>query len=109
MITEIHSASEWEEFTLAHQDQLIIVLFSAKWCKPCKIIAPHFAQRASESSSTDRRFVKIDLDEADSQLWEWAMVEQVPTFRFWRNGETVVEFSDSKPDVFDSYYLQSFS
>lgn len=103
MITVIHSADEWDAFSLKHHEKLIVIQFSAKWCKPCKDISPHVEKRASEASS-NIVFVKIDIDEADSQLWEWAMVEQVPTFRFWRGGETMVEFSDSKPNVFDAHF-----
>ena len=63
-----------------------VVLFTApSWCVPCQRFAPHFA--AVAATTDDITFVKVDIDEADSELQ--AMVQSVPTVVYHRNGDGV--------------------
>lgn len=105
MIETIHSSEDWLD--LQHSTKHpIVVQFTATWCGPCKRITPFVEKFASDPSFGSFVFCKIDIDEAESQLWEWAMVPSVPTFRIVVGGKTVSEFSDSNPDKLYKTLLQ---
>lgn len=95
-VTEIHSEEAWDSFQKEHPNKLIVVQFSATWCGPCKKISPFVEKLAMDPMYEERVcFCKIDIDEAENALWEWAMVDQIPTFRFVRDGAQIIEFCDS--------------
>ena len=86
-----------EEFDkLKESDKLLLVKFGASWCGPCKQIKPHL-EKISESESENIIVVDIDVDEASESDWMWASeVENLPTFRFIKNGVQLEEYSGSK-------------
>lgn len=61
-----------------------IVDFTAKWCGPCKAIAPHFAKMAKDFP--DVLFVKVDVDECEEVTQE-AGIEAMPTFQSYVDGK----------------------
>jgi thioredoxin 1 len=85
-----------EEFDkLNKSDKLLLVKFGASWCGPCKQIKPHL-QKLSEEMK-DIIVVDIDVDDAQDSDWDWASeVENLPTFRFIRNGVQLEEYNGSK-------------
>ena len=66
--------------------KLIIIDFSAKWCGPCKYIAPKYEQLSDDMP--DIVFCKVDIDEA-KDLAKNINVKIVPTFVFIKNGKIV--------------------
>jgi thiol-disulfide isomerase/thioredoxin len=107
MIHTINSQDAFEQFLRieCHPGQVLVVQFSAVWCGPCKKISPHIETIVSKYETI--QFIKIDLDEAEQEGWEWAMVSAVPTFRILsvveeKNKHTfrvVDEWCDSNVDV----------
>ena len=65
----------------------IIVDFGASWCGPCRGIAPHFANLASQFGE-QAIFIKVDTDESQS-LSAAAGVQALPTFVFYRGGQEI--------------------
>jgi thioredoxin 1 len=55
------SDQDFEERVL-HSMLPVIVEFTANWCPPCRVLAPHFA-RLSSSYQGKLRFAKMDTDE----------------------------------------------
>lgn len=87
----IHVKSESEYYTAkAAVDNLVIVDFSAEWCGPCKMIAPEFEKFAQENG--DIVCIHVDVDKLE-HLQDGQDVRGVPTFKFFRNGEFLEEFS----------------
>lgn len=72
------------------ESQLIIVKFSAKWCGPCKTIAPKYD--ALSKHFTKCLFLYIDIDEL-SDASTVQDVSAVPTFKLFKNGTLVSRFS----------------
>jgi thiol-disulfide isomerase/thioredoxin len=62
-VLEINKLVEFEKIvTSANQKkQLMIVDFSATWCGPCKMIAPHYKQIAEMKEYANMIFVKVQL------------------------------------------------
>ena len=85
-----------EEFDkVKESDKLLLVKFGATWCGPCKQIKSHLEKLAETESNVI--VIDIDVDDAKELDWDWASeVENLPTFRFIRNGVQLEEYSGSK-------------
>ena len=68
-------------------NQLYVIDFHAKWCKPCKKVSPLYDKLCNECSNVV--YFKCDVDEAD-ELAEVFEVRSVPTFIFAYN-RTILE------------------
>ncbi|KAF8378380.1 hypothetical protein HHK36_029719 [Tetracentron sinense] len=96
-IIAIHSAARWR----AHFDasklstQLMVIDFTATWCKPCRLMEPAIEEMAAKF--TDVGFVKIDVDE----LMEVARafeVQAMPSFLLIKQGKVVDKVVGTKKD-----------
>lgn len=74
--------------------KLLIVCFLNSWCEPCQRIRPIFDNLSTKYSSA--MFVSVDAEiVTDSE--EVKNLIGVPTFKFWKNGNLITQFSG--PDV----------
>lgn len=74
-VRTVESVEEWEE--LLGQQGVVVVKFTATWCKPCKEIAPHFEKLSAEYPQAV--FVQVDVDDLDEVAAE-LNVAMMPTF-----------------------------
>lgn len=72
----------------------VIVDFWAAWCGPCKTMAPHFANAASQL--LDVRFVKVDSDAAPAASARYN-IRGIPTLILFRGGKEVARQSGAMP------------
>uniref|UniRef100_A0A1B0G6F5 Thioredoxin-like protein n=1 Tax=Glossina morsitans morsitans TaxID=37546 RepID=A0A1B0G6F5_GLOMM len=61
---------------------LVVVEFSASWCGPCQLIAPHFALLPEIYPNVI--FLKVDVDECEDTALSQGLTA-IPTFMFFRN------------------------
>lgn len=98
---------------------LVVIDYSATWCKPCKAIAPAYESLARRyAPSSDALFVHVDVDElADGApstaeaasmgvsdvhaVAELNGVRKLPTFRFYTNGRRVTWRDAKSGDMLD--------
>jgi thioredoxin 1 len=66
---------------------LALVDFTATWCKPCQIIAPH-VDAIDADRAFDVKVAKLDIDENVRTVARYN-VRSAPTLLFFRNGELV--------------------
>ena len=79
-----------EEFDEAlKDDKLVVVDFTASWCPPCQMIAPKFAELATELEGT-AVLVKVDVDD-NADTAAACGINCMPTFQFYKGGEKVAE------------------
>lgn len=68
-------------------NKLLLLKFGAKWCKPCKMIAP-VTQRLVENNSSTLQGFEVDVDEVKEALIQFN-VSSLPTFLLIFNGNVV--------------------
>ncbi len=85
-ILVINDVTSFNNLVSNSGNKLIVIDFSAKWCGPCKRIAPQFNTLAS--TMNDVVFCKVDIDSA-KDLASNFKIKTVPTFVFIKNGATI--------------------
>ena len=65
-----------------------IFQFSANWCGPCKVVAPHFAKLAKDIA-TEYPFVIFAKEDAGLEIDGAPEIRGVPCFHFYVNGNLV--------------------
>ncbi|KAL3631110.1 hypothetical protein CASFOL_024094 [Castilleja foliolosa] len=96
-VIAFHSSSKWKiHFEASKQtSKLIVVDFTASWCKPCQ----HMQQAITEFAEkyNDVEFIKIDVDELDVVAQEFG-VHAMPTFILIKKGKEVEKVVGAKKD-----------
>ncbi|XP_051206795.1 thioredoxin H-type-like [Lolium perenne] len=76
--------------------KLVIIDFTAKWCGPCRFIAPVFVQYAKEFPGAI--FLTVDVDELTDVTEEYK-ITAMPTFVFIKNGKKVCTVVSNNKDT----------
>mmetsp|Transcript_17008 Transcript_17008/g.34772 ORF Transcript_17008/g.34772 Transcript_17008/m.34772 type:complete len:106 (-) Transcript_17008:414-731(-) len=96
MVKEVTDKDEFEQMV---KESVVMAYFTAKWCSPCHMIAPHFEELAVSGNYPTTAFVKVDVDDAEL-IADKAGVNAMPTFQVWRDGSKLEEFSGAdKPKL----------
>ncbi|OEL34673.1 Thioredoxin H-type [Dichanthelium oligosanthes] len=67
-------------------NKLVVIKFTASWCRPSRIIAPFFADLAK--NFPDVIFLKVDIDDMED-IAEQFRVRGAPYFLFMKGGEVL--------------------
>lgn len=67
-----------------------IVMFSAEWCGPCKVIAPEFAKLNSKNINT----AKVDVIKFEN-LFDKHAINSLPTFILFEDRKEIERFPGS--------------
>ncbi|XP_059807323.1 thioredoxin-like [Hypanus sabinus] len=73
---------------VSHQ-QLVVVLFSTRWCEFCRMIRLYLGEFAERYR--DVHFCEVDINAA-GEVVQRCGIEWFPTFQFYRNGAKVFQF-----------------
>ena len=79
---------------VAGTDLPVVVDFWAEWCGPCKMMAPEFANAASQRP--DIRFVKVDTEDGPEASMQYN-IRSIPTLALFRGGREVARVSGAMP------------
>ncbi len=91
IMREVADASEFQN--LVDGSDVVIVKFTAEWCKPCKAIQPFFLELATKYASSGNKkvvFGTVDVDELD-EISSKYKVAMMPTFLAINNSGEVLD------------------
>lgn len=83
---QVKHAHSMTEFDAWNTSGITVGKFSAKWCGPCKAVAPAIEKLSLQYP--DVTFIHVDEDEAKN-LFLREKIQSYPTFLFWQDGEKV--------------------
>ena len=92
-MTELNNDSLNEVIT---SNQKVVVQYMATWCGNCRIMKPKFKKLASENENME--FVLVDAEKFPESR-KLAIVDNLPTFATFVNGEKVNQTQTNKFDV----------
>ncbi|KAF8024198.1 hypothetical protein BT93_F1405 [Corymbia citriodora subsp. variegata] len=91
-----HTVDSWkQQFQKGIESKKLVVVDTATWCGPCRLISPVLDDLAKKL--TDVIFLKVDVDELRSVAEEWA-VEAMPTFILLKEGTIVDKIVGANKD-----------
>lgn len=93
MATNITTSAQFEK--LVKNNSVVVVDFTAKWCGPCRRIAPVFDDLAKKFY--DVLFVKVDVDKCP-EISENYNIRAMPTFVVVRNMSEVSRIEGADED-----------
>lgn len=76
-----------ENFDSEISEGLVIVDYFAKWCHPCRMIAP-ILDELSEDFEGKIKICKIDTDENQELAMKYG-IRSLPTLLFFKDGEVI--------------------
>jgi thioredoxin-like negative regulator of GroEL len=71
-------------------NEKVIVVFSAGFCKPCKEIYPYIEELAEQN--TDIIFIKVDIEDG-CDISEQSNIQSIPHFKFFKSSKELISFS----------------
>ena len=98
-VEEAENDDDFKEKFRAHGGRLVLMDFHAKWCGPCKTIAPKINQLAAQYPEV--YFIKIDVDECRETAGHYK-VTAMPTFIFMKNSKTLATIKGANPLVLEN-------
>jgi len=103
----VHSVESMEDWTFIKQNhEVIVVKFTAAWCRPCKEVAPVFTRLSEKYENA--HFVQVDVDELDDVASEHN-VAVMPTFVVLKQGTAVSTMRGSNPQKLTSFVEEHVS
>jgi len=99
-IITINDEDTFNQKLAAARQQLVVVDFTASWCGPCRMIAPHF-EELSNRYAGDATFLKVDVDVCPTVARSQS-VSSMPTFVFYRNRQEITRFSGANASALES-------
>jgi thioredoxin 1 len=104
----VHEIKTLVDFATSIGDKstgLVVIDFHAKWCGPCKMIAPKY--QALSEKYTDVLFCKIDCDVQElREACDACNISSMPTFCFFRKGKYVAKMVGANADNLEKLIIQ---
>ncbi|GFO11889.1 thioredoxin [Plakobranchus ocellatus] len=88
--------SHTEFMRLIQQNSIAMVKFHAKWCGPCKSVAPEVDKMSLENP--DVTFLSVDVD-LNTETADECDIDMLPTFLFYIGGKRVEQIIGSASQV----------
>ena len=104
-IYQVLNEDDLNEIIEDNQNKLIVVLFSAKWCGPCRKIKPMFIDFSSKNKESFFVFINIDTF-SDKKFKFMENVSNIPHFNYYYNNNLVKKIVGGNFDNFKETYFE---
>lgn len=105
-VREINDESHFQAELHNAGIKLVVVDFTAAWCGPCKMIAPHFNQLPMKYPKAI--FLKVDVDKCQDTAASQG-VSSMPTFIFYRNRTKIDKMSGADINGLEAKIKQHYA
>ena len=83
----------------SNTNKLVVIDFTASWCRPCQMISPLLDEMSVDKSFHDKViFIKVDVDEFPDIAKSYN-VASMPTFLFIKNKQILYKISGANKDL----------
>lgn len=96
----MQDSDHFDQVLRENDDKLIIIDFSATWCKPCQQLEPIF--RILSLKTPVALFLKVDINECD-ELAQKFEIQSLPTIKFIRSKRQTVSSIVNEANSLDLY------
>ncbi|KAI9358287.1 PITH domain-containing protein [Zopfochytrium polystomum] len=105
IVTDIASDEEFARTTRAGDspNKLVVVMFTATWCGPCKAIKPFYKELSERFQHV--QFTTVDIDKLRTTAQQHN-ITAVPTFNFYKNGQVVGQSKGGNPRALEDLVVQ---
>jgi thioredoxin 1 len=90
-----------------NNDNATLILFSADWCGPCKMLKPTL-EKIEESFSESYNFVKVDISDVEETTKRFN-IKNIPTCVITKAGKEIGRFSGVKTETQIKNFLEESS
>jgi len=90
-----------------NNDKATLILFSADWCGPCKMLKPTLA-KIEESFSESYNFVKADISDVEENTKKFN-IKNIPTCVLTKSGKEIGRFSGVRTENQIKFFLEESS
>ena len=90
-----------------NNDKATLILFSADWCGPCKMLKPTL-EKIEESFSESYNFVKVDISDVEETTKKFN-IKNIPTCVITKAGKEIGRFSGVKTETQIKNFLEESS
>ncbi|HLD31182.1 MAG TPA: thioredoxin [Patescibacteria group bacterium] len=80
------------ESEVIKSDVPVLVDFWASWCGPCQMMGPIIEELAKEMEGKLVKIAKLNIDEGQTVAEKYGVMS-IPSFKIFKNGEVVNEFT----------------
>jgi thioredoxin-like negative regulator of GroEL len=100
----VHSVESMDDWTsVVEKHPLVVVKFTAEWCRPCKDVKPVYQQLSEKYEHA--HFVEVDVDELDEVAAQHS-VAVMPTFLVIKQGSLISSLRGSNPSKLQDFCEQ---
>jgi thioredoxin 1 len=102
----IQTAKEFEMFM--KESSILVVKFTAEWCKPCKAVQPVFQEIANKyhTRASNVNFAVVDVDELDEVAGAYK-ITMMPTFIAFKDGKHIDSMSGINSRKLETFIMDA--
>lgn len=89
-VVNLSNTNQYNNLVSNNPNNLIVIDFSAKWCGPCKRIAPLYNQISQNMKNVV--FCKVDVNDSPDLATKFG-IRSMPTFVFIKGGKVITSFA----------------
>lgn len=88
LVDTFTSAKLLNDFSQTKPDTLIMIFFTASWCKPCKQLYPYVHEKIKQYDDVCFSIVDVDSDNYQ-ELCDDFSIQAMPTLLFYKNSSEI--------------------